>query len=110
PRGVPRGGAPLGDSLVTFSSGRKSPGAWGGAPIQGGVGAPAPTSGRSCRLKDDADQPVAPLVDDPLNRLLHADARVGGHPVELVVQPLVDQLVQRFAKDVALPNLLRIVL
>ena len=26
PRGVPRGGPPLGDSLVTFSSGRKSPG------------------------------------------------------------------------------------
>ena len=35
PRGVPRGDTPLGDSLVTFSSGRKSPGAWGGAPIQG---------------------------------------------------------------------------
>ena len=35
PRGVPRGVSPLGDSLVTFSSGRKSPGAWGGAPIHG---------------------------------------------------------------------------
>ena len=34
-RGVPRGETPLGDSLVTFSSGRKSPGAWGGAPIHG---------------------------------------------------------------------------
>ena len=47
PRGVPRGGVPpLGDSLVTFSSGRKSPGAPSmarpcsrGAPASGGVGA-----------------------------------------------------------------------
>ena len=29
PRGVPRGVSPLGDSLVTFSSGRKSPGVEG---------------------------------------------------------------------------------
>ena len=46
PRGVPRGDTPLGDSLVTFSSGRKSPGAPSmarpcsrGAPTSGGVGA-----------------------------------------------------------------------
>ncbi len=91
--------------MVTFSSGRKSPGAWGGAPIQGGVGAPAPTSGRSRRLKDDADQAAAPLVDDALHRLLELDAGVGGHTVELVVQPLVDQLVQGVAEDVGLPDL-----
>ena len=40
-----------------------------------------------------------------------SDARVGGHPVELVVQPLVDQLVQAILpKMLDLPNLLRIVL
>ncbi len=35
PRGVPRGVSPLGDSLVTFSSGRKSPGARGWKPRHG---------------------------------------------------------------------------
>ncbi len=52
PRGVPRGDTPLGDSLVTFSSGRKSPGAWGGAPIQGecrGGSAPPGIDKTRCR-------------------------------------------------------------
>ena len=48
-RGVPRGETPLGDSLVTFSSGRKSPGARGGAPAHGeecrGRGAAPPRIG-----------------------------------------------------------------
>ena len=62
PRGVPRGVSPLGDSLMTFSSGRKSPGAPSmarpcsrGAPASGGVGAASFTkssqgAGRSARI------------------------------------------------------------
>ena len=40
--GVPRGGPPLGDSLVTFSSGRKSPGCRAERLHQGSLGLPAP--------------------------------------------------------------------
>ena len=40
-RGVPRGETPLGDSLVTFSSGRKSPGVRGGAPKRWVQGLPS---------------------------------------------------------------------
>ena len=42
PRGVPRGVSPLGDSLVTFSSGRKSPGCRAERLHQGRLGLPAP--------------------------------------------------------------------
>ena len=42
PRGVPRGVSPLGDSLVTFSSGRKSPGCRAERLHQGMQGLPAP--------------------------------------------------------------------
>ena len=52
PKGSTQRGAPLGDSLVTFSSGRKSPGARGWKPRQGeecrGRGAAPPRIG-GCR-------------------------------------------------------------
>lgn len=51
-------------------------------------------------LQDYTDQAAAALVDDPLNGLLQLDAGVAGHPTELVVQPLVDQLMQALAEDV----------
>lgn len=51
-------------------------------------------------LQDYTDQAAAALVDDPFDGLLQLDAGVAGHPAELVVQPLVDQLMQALAKDV----------
>ena len=52
PRGVPRGDTPLGDSLVTFSSGRKSPGVEGRSALLVGAGAtgPAQTPGAYARF------------------------------------------------------------
>lgn len=51
-------------------------------------------------LQDYTDQAAAALVDDPFDGLLQLDAGVAGHPAELVVQPLVDQLMQALAEDV----------
>lgn len=51
-------------------------------------------------LQDYTDQAAAALVDDPFDGLLQLDAGIAGHPTELVVQPLVDQLMQALAEDV----------
>lgn len=51
-------------------------------------------------LQNYTDQAAAALVDDPFDGLLQLDAGVAGHPAELVVQPLVDQLMQALAEDV----------
>ena len=51
-------------------------------------------------LQNYTDQATAALVDDPFDGLLQLDAGVAGHPTELVVQPLVDQLMQALAEDV----------
>lgn len=51
-------------------------------------------------LQDYTDKATAALVDDPFDGLLQLDAGVAGHPAELVVQPLVDQLMQALAEDV----------
>lgn len=51
-------------------------------------------------LQDYTDKAAAALVDDPFDGLLQLDAGVAGHPAELVVQPLVDQLMQALAEDV----------
>ena len=59
-------------------------------------------------LKDDANQAAATLVDDALYGLLKLYSRVGGHPVKLVAQPLVDKLVQRCAKYIGVPDLFRV--
>ena len=65
PRGVPRGVSPLGDSLVTFSSGRKSPGVEGRSALLVGAGATSsaqtPRSLRSLYKKriPDACQQIA---------------------------------------------------
>lgn len=54
-------------------------------------------------LKNNTDQPAAALVDNPLDGLLQFETRISGHAVELVVQPLVHQLMQGFAEDIGLP-------
>ena len=51
PRGVPRGDTPLGDSLVTFSSGRKSPGCRAERLHQEAQELPAPHKFPGCRAE-----------------------------------------------------------
>ena len=53
PRGVPRGVSPLGDSLVTFSSGRKSPGVEGRSALPMGVVGAQPPLGEERGAKSD---------------------------------------------------------
>lgn len=42
--------------------------------------------------KDNADKSAAPVVYNALDRLLKLQPRVYGHSVQLVVQPLVDEV------------------
>ena len=55
-------------------------------------------------LEDDTDEPPAPLVDNALEGLLELEPRVHGHPIELSLEVLVDQLVEGAAEDIALPD------
>ena len=41
-------------------------------------------------LKNNTDQPIAAFVDNPLDGFPHLIARIHRHPVELVVQALID--------------------
>lgn len=74
--------------------------------------APPPFSFREVRslnstyiLQDNADQPRTAFIDDPLDGLLQLHAGIGRHSVQLVMQSLVYQLVQRLSENIALPDL-----
>ena len=66
-----------------------------------GMSVPADAAGAAV----SADEAGAALVDDLLQRFLHFGAGFLRHVQELVLQPVVDQLVQTFAKDIGLPQL-----
>ena len=65
----------------------------GGTPA-GGEAARAAAPSRRNPSQYNTDQTRAPLVDDPFDGLLQLHPGVGRHPVQLVMQPLVHQLVQ----------------
>ena len=69
-------------------------------PVPSTFSAAAPVAGHATYLKNNANQPIATFVDDPLNGLPYLVTRISRHPIELVVQAFVDQLVQALAKDV----------
>ena len=58
--------------------------------------------------QNNADQPARPLVDDLLQGLTHLLPGVLGHVLELGGQVLVDELMERPAEDVGLPDPLRL--
>ena len=66
-------------------------------------------SGRS-GSEQNADQTVAALVDDALQRLGKLFARFLGHMFQFGVQALVDQLVKRFSEHIRPPDAARIFL
>lgn len=55
--------------------------------------------------QQNADQPVAALVDDALKRLLQAAACLLRHVQQLCLHALADQLVQALAKNIRTPQL-----
>ena len=55
------------------------------------------TSSRFVSLQDDTDETARALVDDALKRLLQAAECLLRHVQQLVLQPVVHQLMQAFA-------------
>ena len=56
-------------------------------------------------LKYNAYQPVTAVVYDLFHRLPYLQPSLLGHTVELVVQPLVNEVADRLAEDIAVPYL-----
>ena len=71
-----------------------------------GMSVPADAAGAAV----SADEAGAALVDDPFQRFLQAGAGLLGHVEQLVLQPLVHQLVQALAEEVRVPDGLGVVL
>ena len=55
-------------------------------------------------LQNKADEPAAPLVDDALTGFLELEPCICRQAAELVVEPLIHQLVEGLAKDVGGPD------
>ena len=60
--------------------------------------------------QNNADQSAAALVDDALQRLPQLALRVRGHPFQLGLQVLADDLVEAASEDIGLPQLAGIAL
>ena len=56
-------------------------------------------------LQNDADEPAAAFVDDAGKRFLKLLSGVLGHPLQLGLQVVADQLVEAAPKDIGLPDL-----
>ena len=52
----------------------------------------------------NADEPGTAFVDDPFQRALQLGAGLLRNVQQLVLQPVVHQLMQAFAKDVSVPQ------
>ncbi len=59
-------------------------------------------------LQNNAYKAARTFVDDALEGLLELEAGVVGHPLELGLEILADQLMEGFSEDVGLPDLARI--
>lgn len=57
------------------------------------------------RLKNNANQPSAALVNDFLQSFLKFQLSIVGHSVQFVMQTFVNQLMQRFSENVRFPYL-----
>ena len=56
------------------------------------------------RDRDNADQAAAALVDNALQRFLQLFAGILWHAFEFALQILTDQLMERAAENIALPD------